>query len=108
MPFAITQLTSTVLAEMLENTDRGPEDLIRLVSDDQGAGLVLDKKKEGDRVFKSEGEPILVVEPAVYRALSGFLLAVKLTSRGYTWSLLEQEYPFTMRTAGRTGSLVRV
>ena len=108
MPFVITQLTSTVLAEMLENTDRGPEDLIRLVSDDQGIGLVLGKKKEGDRVFKSGGEPILVVEPAVYRALPGFLLDVRLTSKGYTWSLLEQECPFTTRTAARPGNLVRV
>ncbi|MFQ5872529.1 MAG: hypothetical protein ACE5JL_01820 [Dehalococcoidia bacterium] len=50
--------------------------------------MALGKQRIGDIVLRNEGATILVIEPSVYRALSGLTLDVRLTPDGYSWSLL--------------------
>ncbi len=88
MSVRITEQASIALKEILHNTQHDPDQVFRLVSDSQGDGLALGKQGIGDIVLRNEGATILVIEPSVYRALSGLTLDVRLTPDGYSWSLL--------------------
>lgn len=88
MSVRITEQASIALKEILDNTQHDLDQVFRLVSDSQGDGLALGKQRIGDIVLRNEGATILVIEPSVYRALSGLTLDVRLTPDGYSWSLL--------------------
>ena len=101
MSMAITERTATALKQILDNTDRDPDQVIRLVSDSQGIGLILGKQKRDDKVFKHEGSDIMIIGPAEYEDLAGLTLDAKLTTDGYLWSLLSQDCPFTLRSVAQ-------
>ncbi len=101
MSVAITERAAAVLRDILDNTDRDPNHVIRLVFDSQGIGLILGKQKKDDKVFKHEGTAIMVIGPAEYNDLSRSTLDVELSPQGYVWSLLDQDCPFTLRSVAK-------
>ncbi len=87
MALRITSQASAVLKEILDKHEHEPDQIIRLVSDAQGEGLILDRKKESDRAIRHRGSTVLILDPSVNGRFSGLTLDVEDSPKGYSWSL---------------------
>ena len=89
MSLVISKPARAALKELLKMTRRKPNQVIRLVSDSEGDGLVLGKKNEDDQVVRHDGLTILVVDPILSEKLSDRTLDVRPSSGGYSWNLIK-------------------
>ena len=87
MPLRITSRASVLLKEILDKHEHEPDQVIRLVSDAQGEGLILDRKSESDRAIRHRGATVLILDPSVNGRFSGLTLDVEESPKGYSWSL---------------------
>ncbi len=89
MSLVISKPARAALKELLQNTRRKPNQVIRFVSDSEGDGLVLGKKNDGDQVVRHDGLTILVVDPILSEKLSDRTLDARPSSGGYSWNLIK-------------------
>lgn len=89
MALVISKPARAALKELLQMTRRKPNQVIRLVSDSQGDGLVLGKKSDGDQVIRHDGLTILVVDPILSEKLSDRTLDVRPSTHSYSWNLIK-------------------
>jgi Fe-S cluster assembly iron-binding protein IscA len=71
MALVVTDRAAQLLLETLENIDHQPEQLLRLVSEDERLTIALDHQREDDIVIEYLGSPVLLVESAIGEELDG-------------------------------------
>lgn len=89
MSLVISKPARAALKELLQMKRRKPNQVIRLVSDSKGDGLVLGKKNDGDQVVRQDGLTILVVDPILSEKLSDRTLDARPGTGGYSWNLIK-------------------
>lgn len=83
MSLAITDQASAVLKQVLDSVEREPEQVLRLVTDQQGSlNLALDSEREGDQVVTHLGDVVMVIETPLSEQLSDSTMDVKSTDQG--------------------------
>ncbi len=87
MPLRITNRASAMLKELLDKHEHEPDQVIRLVSDAQGEGLILDRKSESDRAIRHSGATVLILDSSVNGRFSDLTLDVEESPKGNSWFL---------------------
>jgi Fe-S cluster assembly iron-binding protein IscA len=88
MSLTVTQQAAAALKQYLGTQDREEDQVLRLVSDGEGNhGFSLDTPNPDDQVVEHDGEPVMVIEPAISEDLSDNVLDLKETPSGISLTL---------------------
>ena len=80
---AVTEAATAVLKEILDNANRGPDQLLRLNADAEGnIKFSFDTAKETDSVVTHQGSPVMLIESPLPASLQGATLDVQETPSG--------------------------
>ncbi len=94
MPFNVTEEATSALKGVLDNVEREPEQVLRLIYTEEGElSLTLDAATDDDEVITHGGDAVMVVEPPVSQQLDGAVMDVKDN---------EGDVSFTIRPAEET------
>lgn len=94
MSLAVTEQAGAVLKQVLNSVEREPEQVLRLVTDQQGIlNLALDSEREGDQVVTHEGDVVMVIEAPLSEQLSGSTMDVKSTAEGPALTITSTPQP---------------
>lgn len=74
MTLSVTDRAAEALHKTLENVEREPDQVLRLVAESAGLTLALDEPREGDEVVEYQGDTVMVFEPAIGDRLDGVTL----------------------------------
>jgi Fe-S cluster assembly iron-binding protein IscA len=74
MALMVTERAAEALHDTLENIDRDPEQVLRLVPQSDGLGLALDEKRDDDDVVEYQGEAVMVMDRSIGDQLTGVTL----------------------------------
>jgi Fe-S cluster assembly iron-binding protein IscA len=75
MSVTVTERAAAALKDLLEQQNPGPDQVLRLIYDtDSSVKLVLDTKAADDQVVDHQGQPVMVIEPAISQDLAGTTL----------------------------------
>jgi Fe-S cluster assembly iron-binding protein IscA len=91
MPLNVTERAAEALYKTLEDVDRDPSQVLRLVSQADGLSLALDEQREDDQVIEYQGSAVMVLEPIISEQLSGVTIDYADTPEGGRLTI--QRYP---------------
>jgi Fe-S cluster assembly iron-binding protein IscA len=82
MAFMVTDKAAEVLHITLDNIEKEPTQVLRLIADRGGLSITLDEKHDDDQVVEHDGQAVMVVEPMIQEELSGQTLDFDETPEG--------------------------
>lgn len=87
----VTERAASVLKELQADQEEGPDQILRIVKQDDDYELTFDTEREGDQIVESEGASVLLIGEDVATALDGAVIDCEDTAEGPRFTLSTDE-----------------